>query len=189
MAQQAAHDPFTRAAADAATQSLADAAAERAASGDLGPAIGNAAGQLGIAWGLGRVGAGGAPESPLAGSIRNVNPTGSMQNCVSCAIATDATLSGRPASAIPGGPWPAGNVFGFYPGRVFIPANGYGGIRTMMTNAGPGARGIVWGTRTGQQGHMFNVVNQGGTIRFLDGQTGGAAVLENYDNLYLLRTN
>jgi len=38
-------------------------------------------------------------------------------------------------------------------------------------------------------GHMFNVVNQGGVVRFLDGQVGGAAALEKYDGLYLLRTN
>ena len=40
--------------------------------------------------------------SGIAGSIRNVNPTGGTMNCVNCAIATDATLAGRPASALPG---------------------------------------------------------------------------------------
>lgn len=38
-----------------------------------------------------------APQT--AGSIRRVNPLGGAQNCVNCAIATDATLAGRPASA------------------------------------------------------------------------------------------
>jgi filamentous hemagglutinin len=42
--------------------------------------------------------------------------------------------------------------------------------------AGPGARGIVYGG-TGTpanpgMGHFYNVVNQGGTLTFLDGQTG-----------------
>jgi hypothetical protein len=40
-----------------------------------------------------------------AGSIRKVNPgyptSGRTQNCVNCAIATDATLSGNPATALP----------------------------------------------------------------------------------------
>ncbi|WP_409339111.1 toxin glutamine deamidase domain-containing protein [Pseudomonas cichorii] len=40
-----------------------------------------------------------------AGSIRNVNPcypeAGRTHNCVNCSIATDATLAGNPASALP----------------------------------------------------------------------------------------
>lgn len=40
-----------------------------------------------------------------AGSIKNVNPgypePGRTHNCVSCLIATDATLAGNPASALP----------------------------------------------------------------------------------------
>lgn len=129
----------------------------------------------------------GAPNM-VAGSIRNVNVLRGGQNCVACVIATDATLGGRPASAIGGGPYSAADILAHYPGRSFIPANGYSGILTMMGNWGPGSRGIVWGTRVNDQGHVFDVVNQGGVIRFLDGQTGGAAVLEAYKSLYLLRT-
>ncbi|MGX9274289.1 VENN motif pre-toxin domain-containing protein [Pantoea ananatis] len=44
-------------------------------------------------------------EAPTAGSIRNVNPgcpgPGRTHNCVNCSIATDATLAGNPASALP----------------------------------------------------------------------------------------
>jgi filamentous hemagglutinin len=58
-----------------------------------------------------------------------------------------------------------------------------------MSGWGPGARGIVWGTRVGQEGHVFNVVNQAGAIRFLDGQAGGAAALESFDSLFILRTH
>lgn len=76
-----------------------------------------------------------------------------------------------------------------YPGRSFVPANGYSGIETMMTRYGEGSRGIVWGTRGAAEGHAFNVVNQGGVIRFLDAQRGGAAVLEQFEGLYLLRTH
>lgn len=53
-----------------------------------------------------------------------------------------------------------------------------------------GARGIVFGSRgPGETGHMFNVVNQNGTVRFLDGQTGKPADLGGYTSLHLLRTN
>ena len=131
-----------------------------------------------------------AEASPLAGSIRGVNPTAAMENCVACSIATDATLGGSPASAIPGGPFSVvESVTTYRPGAVGIPANGVGGIQTMMTNAGPGARGIVWGTRGTAPGHVFNVVNQGGTIRFLDGQIGGAAAAEGFETYYLFRTH
>jgi hypothetical protein len=40
-----------------------------------------------------------------AGSIRGVNTVGGNMNCVNCAIATDAVLAGRPASALGGGPF------------------------------------------------------------------------------------
>ncbi len=37
----------------------------------------------------------------VVGSVRNVNPTGSVTNCVNCAIAADNTLSGFKTSALP----------------------------------------------------------------------------------------
>ena len=38
----------------------------------------------------------------------------------------------------------------------------------------------------GQPGHVFNVINQGGTIRFLDAQAGGLGV-NNFNNLQNFR--
>ena len=119
-----------------------------------------------------------------------MNPMGGMQNCTACVIATDATLGGSPASAVPGGPFNViQSITAYKPGAVGIPANGPAGIRIMMGNSGPGSRGIIWGTRGTDPGHVFNVVNQGGTIRFLDGQIGGAAVETGFDSYYLFRTN
>jgi len=127
--------------------------------------------------------------NPVAGSVRYVNPTRGGANCVGCAIATDATLAGRPASAMPGGPWNVVESMEAYrSGAVGLPANGPSGIRTILRNWGPGSRAIVWGTRAGEEGHAFNVVNQGGIIRFLDGQTGGVAVETGYDGYYVFRT-
>ena len=58
-----------------------------------------------------------------------------------------------------------------------------------MQAAGHGARGIVLGYTPGEKlGHVFNVVNQHGVIRFLDGQTGKPAIL-NFKQYQLLRTN
>lgn len=57
-----------------------------------------------------------------------------------------------------------------------------------MKAAGSGARGIVFGSRAGKPGHFFNVVNQNGTVRFLDGQSGGSADLaDGFNGFWLLR--
>jgi len=37
-------------------------------------------------------------------------------------------------------------------------------------------------------GHVWNAVNQGGTVRFLDGQSGGVASFDGYDGYMFLRT-
>jgi hypothetical protein len=131
-----------------------------------------------------------------AGSIRDVNPgyptEGRTHNCVNCAIATDATLGGNPASALPinsknGVPI---SVLEKQYGAKFQNVNGPNNIIEQMTNAGSGARGIVFGSYgPGQPGHVFNVVNQRGFIRFLDGQTGKAADMVKFKSFKLLRTN
>ncbi|HEK0909470.1 TPA: DUF637 domain-containing protein, partial [Pseudomonas putida] len=138
--------------------------------------------------------AGGADQT--AGSIKNVNPgypeTGRTHNCVNCSIATDATLAGNPASALPinhtkGVPL---SVLEKQFGSKFGPVTAPETIAHQMANSGNGARGIVFGSYgPGQPGHVFNVVNQNGVIRFLDGQTGKPAKLDDFKTLQLLRTN
>jgi RHS repeat-associated protein len=124
------------------------------------------------------------------GTIRNVNPPGPgrTMNCASCAIATDATLAGRPSSALPGGPWKIRDIERHF-GRKFAPAGSPDEIAAQLSAAGPGARGIVWTQPPRGVGHVFNGVNQGGTVRFLDGQSGGQASFENYSQLYFMRTD
>ncbi len=58
-----------------------------------------------------------------AGSIRDVNPTGSGTNCVNCVVATDATLAGRPASALPSGAQPISTLQDVF-GGTFKPVAG-----------------------------------------------------------------
>lgn len=116
-------------------------------------------------------------------TLREVNTVGGTKNCSSCAIATDQLLAGNRVSAID-----LPNV------RMVLPSDlakslghqwhgsskGYLGkfmnekeLRAMVPNAGD--RGIVYGWRcAGKEAHYFNVVNQNGTIRFLDGQAGTA---------------
>ncbi|MDY4385858.1 hemagglutinin repeat-containing protein, partial [Pectobacterium aroidearum] len=142
----------------------------------------------------GMKGAGVAGES--AGTIRNVNPgypvSGRTHNCVNCSIATDATLAGNPASALPiystkGVPLP---VLEKHYGTKFKYVSSTENIIQQMTNAGSGSRGIVYGSYgVGQPGHVFNVVNQNGVVRFLDGQSGKSADLSQFKSFQLLRTN
>lgn len=131
-----------------------------------------------------------------AGSIKNVNPgypePGRTHNCVNCSVATDATLAGNPATALPvnhknGIPL---TVLEKQYGSKFKSISGQEKIIQQMTEAGPGARGIIYGSYgPDQPGHVFNVVNQNGTIRFLDGQSGKAADLSKFDSFQILRTN
>ncbi len=126
----------------------------------------------------------------VAGSIRNVNPTGSGTNCVNCAIATDLTLSGRATSAMPSAAQSISVLEKFY-GNTFQTVISRGQIVDILTKAGSGSRGIVYGGRIGRPGHVFNAVNQNGVVRFLDGQTGNAAKWggQGYRYFQFMRTN
>lgn len=126
----------------------------------------------------------------VAGSIRHVNPTGSIQNCVACAIATDARLAGNPASALAVPPQPI-SVLSRHFGAAWKNVAGPDEILDMMNAAGPGARGIVYGAPPvgSSVGHVFNAVNQRGVVRFLDGQIGGPASFEGYTGFKFLWTH
>ncbi|OEZ51824.1 tRNA nuclease WapA precursor [Duganella sp. HH105] len=133
----------------------------------------------------GEAGVAGAAE---AGTIRGVNAVGGTMNCVNCVVATDATLAGRSASALPGGPFRISVLESAFGGRFSSPGP-ISNVSDALSKAGDGARGIVFGSRGQEVGHVFNVVNQNGVIRYLDGQTGKAAVLDGYKSFQLLRTN
>jgi filamentous hemagglutinin len=122
-----------------------------------------------------------------AGSVRNVNPLGGTNNCVNCAIATDATLKGSPASALNVPPGVRGqpiSVLEDMYGGAFKPVSGQSQIESMLLDSGSGSTGIVFGARGNDVGQVFNAVNQGGTIRFLDGQTGGVASFDGFTDFY-----
>lgn len=124
----------------------------------------------------------------FAGTVRRINPKQSETNCVNCAIATDALLAGCPASALQGGPHSIAVLEQIY-GAKFNVIGDLGDIVDVLSAAGSGSRGIVYGSRSGSVGHVFNAVNQNGVVRFLDGQTGKAAVLTGYIGFCFLRSN
>jgi filamentous hemagglutinin len=66
-------------------------------------------------------------------------------------------------------------------GSKFGPITAPDNIAQQMASSGNGARGVVFGSYgLGQPGHVFNVFNQNGVVRFLDGQTGKPANLSNF---------
>jgi RHS repeat-associated protein len=145
---------------------------------------------MGAGWAVELGGMEATEASTLAGSIRGVNPTGSNLNCVNCAIATEYTLRGSPATALPStGPLAVSRITNEFGGR-FSPVSGPMQIGSILSESGEGASGIVFGQGTNSN-HVWNVVNQGGIIRFLDGQTGGLGIwnFERYKNFQMLLTN
>lgn len=61
--------------------------------------------------------------------------------------------------------------------------------RTWEVGVGSLTEQIVFGSKGANAGHVFNVVNQGGTVRFIDVQAGTGASFDGYQGFYLLRTN
>jgi Papain fold toxin 1, glutamine deamidase len=130
-------------------------------------------------------------EGSLAGSIGNVNPTGGTMNCVNCAIASDATLAGNAASALPGSATSISVLEDTF-GGTFQPVSGQMQIGSILSQSGNGARGIVFGeSASGDVGHVFNVLNNNGTVQFLDGQIGGSGLnnFNNFQNFQFLLTH
>jgi hypothetical protein len=117
---------------------------------------------------------------------------------------TDATLAERPTSALPytiqrrfrNGKWE--NYASYKRGTELIVlekefkvkfSDWYIDIKDIAKNLESGKRGIIYGYKKGaNMGHVFNVVNEKGIIKFLDGQTGKRAKLV-YDYYQFLPTN
>ena len=133
----------------------------------------------------------------LLWTIRNVNTVKGVagagytgMNCTSAAIATDLTLAGRSASALNITKQGAQAVVDVLGGSFGNPTS-IGNIMFDMTCAGDGARGIVAADRSANQiGHMFNVINKGGRIYFIDGQSGRMANIadKSFTTFKFLRT-
>ena len=61
-------------------------------------------------------------------------------------------------------------------------------LESRLLREGNGATGVVYGAPPAgsRVGHVFNVVNQNGVIRYLDGQTGRPAVTSPYPSFQYL---
>ncbi len=125
------------------------------------------------------------------GATINVNRPGGGPNCGNCAIATDATIAGRPASALPSTKGMYLSTLARHFGTRWGRHTTIGSISRQLQVAGPGTRGIVFGSRgAGKLGHYFNaVVNKRGVVKFVDGQSGTAANLDGFVGFRFLPTN
>lgn len=110
-------------------------------------------------------------------SVKNVNPTGSRQNCSMCVDAVRETLRGNPRQAGIGPMVPARLSGQKYPGLtpMSLPA-----VVAAMKAAGPGAQGVLVGQyqdasnpQSDGPWHAINVYNSNGTILFLDAHSAG----------------
>ena len=97
---------------------------------------------------------------------------GRDENCVFCALATEQRWRGSPAQA---GEWhhDAGVTFGTADQLIGpLKETSAAEIDRTLRDAGPGSSGIVVIDQPFFEGHVINVVNDRGHVRWLDGQVG-----------------
>jgi RHS repeat-associated protein len=121
----------------------------------------------------------------IENDVRNVNKVGGEYNCVNCAIATERTLAGYPASALGGATKTALEVQEYFE-RAAIPAASTGELGAIVRSWGAGSRGIVLGARAVGIGHAFVVTNIDGVLFFVDGQIGSLADLSGYSRFLVI---
>ena len=115
-------------------------------------------------------------------------------NCSFCALATELTLAGHPASAPPQSPHPtplkwwreyAVKTWGHQPGTY----KSIDDVTKVMDIWGDGNRGILLMSRPDGTGHAINVVNMGGHVLYVDGQSGKEFTnFSGYSQFVLVRT-
>ncbi len=137
-----------------------------------------------------------AASTARAHTLADINPGGVTapgrgMNCVNCAIATDASYAGNPATALPSPTTLNLEDVTNATGGTFVAARSPADIEAALLRSGPGSRAIVAATRAPPNaGHMFNAVNVEGRVYFVDGQTGGAAVFDpTYQRFGMLQTS
>ncbi|MFE2346063.1 DUF6531 domain-containing protein [Kitasatospora cineracea] len=128
------------------------------------------------------------------GLMERANPCGARRNCSAVAMVVDQIFAGKnPPPASPEVTKFKMPEYAAQYGGTFIKQNGLSSLVRNMARAGDGARGIIFAFPSeakmaeGSPGHAFNVINDNGTIVFIDAQTGKARP-EGWDQYWLMRT-
>jgi hypothetical protein len=115
-----------------------------------------------------------SPASWLKGMNKMADP-GRDNNCSECSRAVDNTWHGFPKMPAamkdpysPGEPVPRMEAWA---GKSMTPSS-MGDVGTRLQKLGSGSSAIVGAEWKGGGGHWFNAINDGGTIKALDGQSG-----------------
>ncbi|MGW8352223.1 toxin glutamine deamidase domain-containing protein [Streptomyces wedmorensis] len=128
-------------------------------------------------------------------------PDTKLTNCGNTTIATDAKLAGNP---LPPAPPSSGMTAGLMEelfNSQFTKVQSKQTINSTLQVAGPGSRGVIFarnqmapppgsppGTPSVQTWHFFNVVNDGGVVKYLDGQSGTPANFQGLTELFFMKT-
>ena len=124
---------------------------------------------------------------PAAGALSDINALGGTMNCVACAAQADLMLRGLPyGTASLAGPASILEL-----GTNWTAVSGEMEVGSVLSQAGNGSTGIVFGeSLTGDVGHVWNAVNNGGVINFIDAQAGGGGLanFSSFQNFRFLLT-
>jgi hypothetical protein len=116
--------------------------------------------------------------------LKTVNPSGCQLNCGQCAVAVAKALNGQGISNAPYScrvrfSGATARVVGTVDSQIeqelggkFGAYGSAGDANNAIYNAGNGAQGVVSASGATGGGHYFNIVNDNGNVRLLDGQTG-----------------
>lgn len=76
-------------------------------------------------------------------------------------------------------------------GGTWKSVSGINAIEGELSQVGDSARGVVYGgpAASNDVGHVWNIINRGGSIQYVDGQTGTLSNFSRYSYCQLLRTN
>ncbi|MFP2925371.1 RHS repeat-associated core domain-containing protein [Pyxidicoccus sp. 3LG] len=142
---------------------------------------------------LGASKGGGGPTSNIARHVNPGYPTfpGTLDNCINCVIAMDATLGGAPASAMRSMVAQSKTILEQYFGKQFTWMT-KGDIRTLLKTLGEGARGVVALADATKTGHVVNVINRGGKVTFIDPQSAkeiSVSTINSYKEFFIIITH
>lgn len=133
------------------------------------------------------------PRAELIAVASEIFPSACRKNCGYTAVAFDASVGGRPMSALSRSPMST-DLLATYFESNWVASSGPKAIASTLKGWGEGSRGIVSagvkGSAIPDVGHVFNVVNRGGSVHFIDaGKPSFSVDFSRYYDFWLLRTH